>query len=949
MAGPDAVRPARRDADWDGGWRRVAPPAVTIARSSIGVSDGLRFRSGLASWQNVSYGGELGHAVLPSAPVGLIHGVARPGVARPTAAGTPLLLRAAAGGQEEPVRPSSSDGPGRAPAPVQRAGGSTQRRGAAGRAPVVRQPGPDDAAARPGPDAEPAAGREPSAARRSAGAGRATAAAPQAGLAAVRPRRVAPSLVVARRPVTALRNLAAVVPAGTPARAPQAGHPTGPGRADAGRTESGKHLPTGAVERPAGSPAAPPVRPALGKPLRELPPDAAPFVAPGRDGGAPSPSAVTPGPALPVVQRQTSETAGSGAPTPATAHPSGASPSRTSPSQGSASRTSSPGSPSRTSPSRASSPASASPERARQQIRQPSKGHSTGQQAAERQGPVSGAGPMPVQPSTAPAPTSSGHRPSVPGPSGPGSQARTRGGLGAPLSSLPPTADTAHDAPLLGDSRRARPGTTRPLPGGPSVGEASTSAPTTASSSAPRGMPLRSPAAAGPGVGPASPSPQPAAVQRTAETTRPSTGTAVTPPSSKAPATAPGPVRIRRIAPRGLHGQPSAPAERATGTGPAPMTVQRSRGLLAGRTLTVSTGAAEGFSAPASAATARPVVAATWRRDVRPQGSEGPTPGDRTPAAAPRAGRDSRPNARPDAGAMRQAHGATVQRSVPGSVAPAGSAPAGSVPAGLPRAGAPSPGARAQTSPPPSARSLARLVQRSVRGATPSVPSPGGNRPSGHEAVGHRTDSPGPASRTPGLPAPAAESAPPVPVVRPHPPGSPRPGGVAVPVQRLPMPVAPESGASATGPAPDPGAPGGVPQPLTVRASRPAPGGPGGAQPGGPGSPASRNPAPRNPASRNPAPGNRASGSRDQALQRAVDEAGLSGVPVRVVQPKAATSASAPTPAAADAAGAPRTSELPGLDIEELARRLLDPVSRLIRADLRRGRERSGRPYDGRR
>ncbi|WP_174861433.1 hypothetical protein [Embleya hyalina] len=36
-------------------------------------------------------------------------------------------------------------------------------------------------------------------------------------------------------------------------------------------------------------------------------------------------------------------------------------------------------------------------------------------------------------------------------------------------------------------------------------------------------------------------------------------------------------------------------------------------------------------------------------------------------------------------------------------------------------------------------------------------------------------------------------------------------------------------------------------------------------------------------------------------------------------------------------------------DIEDLARRLIEPVSRLLRADLRRGRERAGRPYDGRR
>ncbi|MFY4718742.1 hypothetical protein [Streptomyces sp. LaBMicrA B280] len=39
----------------------------------------------------------------------------------------------------------------------------------------------------------------------------------------------------------------------------------------------------------------------------------------------------------------------------------------------------------------------------------------------------------------------------------------------------------------------------------------------------------------------------------------------------------------------------------------------------------------------------------------------------------------------------------------------------------------------------------------------------------------------------------------------------------------------------------------------------------------------------------------------------------------------------------------------PGVDLEDLARRLLDPLARLLRADMRRGRERAGRPYDGRR
>ncbi|MGW1603984.1 hypothetical protein [Streptomyces eurythermus] len=39
----------------------------------------------------------------------------------------------------------------------------------------------------------------------------------------------------------------------------------------------------------------------------------------------------------------------------------------------------------------------------------------------------------------------------------------------------------------------------------------------------------------------------------------------------------------------------------------------------------------------------------------------------------------------------------------------------------------------------------------------------------------------------------------------------------------------------------------------------------------------------------------------------------------------------------------------PGLDLDDLARRLIDPVARLLRTELRRGRERTGRPHDGRR
>ncbi|MCX0245349.1 hypothetical protein NLM26_20455, partial [Streptomyces drozdowiczii] len=77
-----------------------------------------------------------------------------------------------------------------------------------------------------------------------------------------------------------------------------------------------------------------------------------------------------------------------------------------------------------------------------------------------------------------------------------------------------------------------------------------------------------------------------------------------------------------------------------------------------------------------------------------------------------------------------------------------------------------------------------------------------------------------------------------------------------------------------------------------------------------------------------------------QAVQRAVAEAGLTGVPVTVVQRK---------PDRGPAPERPTPERETDLDVEDLARRLIDPVARLLRADLRRGRERSGRPYDGRR
>ncbi|MGW1292008.1 hypothetical protein [Streptomyces sp. NPDC002533] len=136
------------------------------------------------------------------------------------------------------------------------------------------------------------------------------------------------------------------------------------------------------------------------------------------------------------------------------------------------------------------------------------------------------------------------------------------------------------------------------------------------------------------------------------------------------------------------------------------------------------------------------------------------------------------------------------------------------------------------------------------------------------------------------------------------------------------MPVVPDSaGPPATGPGPVGGAaPGGTPPP-SVRVPPRAP-----AQSAGPGRPE----------------------TRAQAVQRAAANAGITGVPVQAAPAKPAVRAAGPT--AGDTPDVPSPADrLSGTDIEELARRLLDPVSRLIRADLRRGRERSGRLHDGRR
>ncbi|WP_171117305.1 MULTISPECIES: hypothetical protein [unclassified Streptomyces] len=97
VSGPAGAAGPSVPGDWDGGWRRTAAPELTVSRAPLGVSDGLVFRAGLAAWQNPSFDSDLGHAVLPTAPAGLVRGVTRPAAPQAVRAGTgggPLLLRA---------------------------------------------------------------------------------------------------------------------------------------------------------------------------------------------------------------------------------------------------------------------------------------------------------------------------------------------------------------------------------------------------------------------------------------------------------------------------------------------------------------------------------------------------------------------------------------------------------------------------------------------------------------------------------------------------------------------------------------------------------------------------------------------------------------------------------------------------------------------------------------
>ncbi|MEU6946205.1 hypothetical protein ABZ957_13375 [Streptomyces sp. NPDC046316] len=491
-----------------------------------------------------------------------------------------------------------------------------------------------------------------------------------------------------------------------------------------------------------------------------------------------------------------------------------------------------------------------------------------------------------------------------------GPKPTTRSGLGAPLRELPPTATPA--APLLGgatptarpDRRPSTPTPPTPAPGSSVQRDvANPGVPV-----APRGTSVDplvpvSRAAAGNTTDPAGAQGGSASAAGSAPVV-PVAGPSETHPDPLMPVSraAGSPTASAGSSPQPSVGSPSGPAAARTAApaalvgstprNPAPAgiaapAVQRSLRLLADRPLVVSTGVPEGFSAqPGPAQAAGPAS----RPVVAASWRREPAP---DPAAAPAPASAPRP----------MATSAAVQRT--GTTSRTGTAPR---PAGSAGALAPSPPPRGL---------LARLR------STTAADSPNG-------PADHPVSPVPPGATTPVHPAPTA---PVQRATRPEPVTRTAPATPAVPVVRLapnPSDGRPDLGRT-DAPVPH------LAHPLTYTR---------GAVPGAGAEP----PAP--PVARAPATNQRL---QTKAVQR-MAEAGLSGVPVIPVARDVSSTSTANTAttttntSTSTSTGTQTPPAAPrGKELDELARALIDPVARLLRAEMRRGRERTGRPYDNRR
>ncbi|WP_330289747.1 hypothetical protein [Streptomyces sp. NBC_00576] len=1002
--------------DWDGGWRRTAAPELTVSRAPLGVSDGLAFRAGLAAWQNPSFDSGLGHALLPAAPTGLVRGVTRPAASQPThTAGGPLLLRAlrpegahgsgdgtldgptaartpqaasrtgprerksgsaASGSSASAVRPSgsgtgdnptagegrsgggaprsrgltSSDSPAvlsSSPASVQRAvepGASPavapadtgHQQPVVPRTPLVRRvavvvppAAPGGAAPRPASGANSgrtsatwtaSGGRTSSGPAVQRAVTEATGPQPEASRTsgadgshpAVRLSPSGPRLTVARRPAGPARRIAAVRPANPPAP-DTAPTPDASATTTPASTTTGSTAPVQRTATPARS------RAPLGAPLSELPSTATPLTQSTPASGTGS----APGPTLPVVQRQADT---SGAKDSGTGGTSGT---------GATSGTSGTGATKRTAPA-----AQADAPR-----RTPAPAPGPGSTGARARGGLGA--PLPALPPSAELPGSAAPRASRTTTPGPDVQrAPVRPGQSSATAPVPPTGAAplapGADAPLLGTADVQRSladhsttgGTTKAVPADHANGPATplVTPPPAVAPVATEGAAgkERRPAAAPGGASAGGPGSGGSRVDGSRADGPTSGRPRADAPSSRRQrpqhSAASGPVVVARAVTAGTAGTPGTARTRPAGSaGARPLTVtssaahsattpHRTLSLLAARPLTLTTRTPEGAAPPAAARSgSRPVVAARW------PGAPGASQGDTVSPTAPPTGAPARRFGTPAA-------------------SPGGS-PGGF---GAPTRPALGPSAPTQATP---------QLQR----ATTSYPGP-----QGKDAGVRTTASPAPVQR--------------VPVVRPAPPRLPTAGATAaVPAKPLPV-TAPQAPPLADRPsaATAPGGPVPVVRPRSVTAA----GGTGGTgeaalavQRDARGRPRSSSAPPAPPtgalAKEVPAPGRKRSSSVSSVSSEASESSAAS---------ESATSSAASGKNAArrtetrqDDPG-PDLDDLarrlldpvsrlmrielrrdPGLDLDDLSRRLLDPVARLLRTELRRGRDRTGRPYDGRR
>ncbi|WP_164540785.1 hypothetical protein [Streptomyces abyssomicinicus] len=969
--GPDRTAPGAGvpsvPGDWDGGWRRTPPPVLTVSRAPLGVSDGLAFRSDLAAWQNPSFDSGLGHALLPTAPAGLVRGVTRPATPQATrTGGGPLLLRS--------LRPEGADGP---------PGG-------------VPDTGAPEAAGAPGGTSRPSAGRAPGAAR---GSG------------------ARPSGPASSAPASSGSPSSAAVPSGA---GPVVARPSGDGAAGKGRpgdAPRSRGLTSGDSPGVLSS-ASSSSSSASSAVQRAVQPGTGPVVPPGDTGRRPVAPEIPLVRSVPVVPG-----AGVGRDVGRPAADGTASQTRSGPDSGRASRSPS-GTGGRTPQapdSRRTAPGTTGSGR---EGGQPGAARASGADGSHPSVRPRPAGPSltvarrpagPVRcvpalrpatlpdagaPSTTTTPAGTGARPATPAQGSP-----TRAPLGAPLSELPATA-----VPLAKDA--AAPGA---VPGGraaagPALPVVQRRADGTSGTEGVHGGPADRPVHGGTAGGPAAPADAPHRPStRTGARARGGLGAPLPalPPSADLPgAAASGPAS--RAQDRGR--TPAGPAPRGAADGPAdaPLLgnagVQRSLAADSPGARTSHPGAAHPGAAhpgsshlgdgPATPLVTPPAAATAPGSPVLPAAVAAPGPvheARQRPGSAPRGGQRS-DGGRSDGGqghrppsapaplvvARRVAEGTSL---VPGGGGrpsgvvgtqplPASRAlsllaarplslntrlPEGSAPPVAPAGGRPVVAARWPATPAVAAPTgPARTADAYAAPARPSTaPAPAGSGPARPSAPGApagpggrraAAGRPGPVDATVRSAGPATVQR--VPVVRPAPSPSGASGfGASVPTAAVParsLPVtAPQAAPLAGHPPVIPGAPATAGEVPVVRWRSTGSGG----GTGGTGTTVQRTgPGPR--------PGT-ASGSGSGAGDRVPPGGAAKAVPAGG-RPRSA-SAPAPAPATASASAAGSTARRadpaqdPGLDLDDLARRLLDPVARLLRAELRRGRERTGRPHDGRR